>query len=341
MGKKIAAVVLLGIVVAAAAIAWIFILAPAPTYAPWNDDGDAQYAALPDGGRLAYFYHPAPALADWPPVVLLHGGPGAPAVWPAALIDAITGGGRDVYDYHQIGAGLSTRLADVEGYTLAQQVSDLEAMRALTGHDTVVLLGTSSGAQLLAHYLAAHPQRVERAIIVSPAPIWPAAFTDETRLTEGGRLDQQRAVSQHPRMIATVILTGVLGAASAHALLPDERMDGVYQAMVESLDMNAGCEGLAADPRSKPLPGYGYWVNVMTTRDAARNAADPRATLAAVEVPALVVRGSCDYIAPAVAAEYADLMRNAEVASLEGAGHALVLERPEEFAALVGAFLAQ
>ncbi|MFI6236627.1 alpha/beta fold hydrolase [Micromonospora sp. NPDC050784] len=82
------------------------------------------------------------------PAILVHGGPGAPdgpGPGPAAPLARAD---FDVYAYHQLGAGLSGRLADAAGYTVARHVEDLEAIRVTLGVEQVVLIGASWGGQL-------------------------------------------------------------------------------------------------------------------------------------------------------------------------------------------------
>lgn len=57
---------------------------------------------------------------------------------------------------------------------LDRDVADLEQIRQLLGADKMVLVGHSSGALLAASYLAAHPARVDRLVLTSPAPLDPA-----------------------------------------------------------------------------------------------------------------------------------------------------------------------
>ena len=68
---------------------------------------------------------------------------------------------------------------------------------------------------------------------------------------------------------------------------------------------------------------------------------DARAQLAGVHLPALVIGGSEDRLVPPRQADaLADGLPHARRARLDGAGHFVMLERPEETAALVPGFLA-
>jgi len=69
---------------------------------------------------------------------------------------------------------------------------------------------------------------------------------------------------------------------------------------------------------------------------------DARAQLAGIDLPAWVIAGSADRLVPARAAEaLAGGLPRGRLARLEGVGHFSMLERPDEVAALMAAFLAE
>jgi proline iminopeptidase len=108
-----------------------------------------------------------------PPAVVLHGGPGAHHDYLLPGFDALAEGHELVY-YDQRGGGRSPVARDVAvGWT--EQVEDLEALRAAWGFDRLTLAGYSWGGLLALLYALAHPGRVERLALVSPAPSWRAA----------------------------------------------------------------------------------------------------------------------------------------------------------------------
>ncbi|RJL35754.1 alpha/beta fold hydrolase [Bailinhaonella thermotolerans] len=321
---------------AAVAVPVAGLLFGGPPQRPIEAAPGTRYWDLPTGSRIAYTRTPARGERRDTPVILVHGGPGAPDTEPSPLAPALAAAGFDVYAYHQVGAGLSSRLPDVRGYTVARHVADLDAIRAAIGADTVVLAGVSWGGQLTAAYLAAHPDRVARAVVASPGTIWSPAFPDNRHMTESGLRDQNRALwDRHPRLVLASALAEVAGPRATHALLPDEAMDGEFGSLVGELDLRAGCPGR---PLRVPQAGSGFWANLMTGRDA-RSAADPRPALRRVTVPVLVLRGSCDYLAPEVAREYAEVLPNAVFRPVPGSGHDIARDRADEYRDLVTAFL--
>ena len=143
----------------------------AVAHAQGSGDADAiRYWELPTGSHLAYVRIPGARGGHLPPVLYLHGGPGAYEVASireyGPLAQRWTRLGFDVYFYDQVGSGLSTRLRDPTQYTVARHVADVEAIRATLGVGRLILIGESWGASLGAHYIALHPQHVARAVFV-------------------------------------------------------------------------------------------------------------------------------------------------------------------------------
>lgn len=335
----------------------LVMFAPAPATTLLTATGETRYWELPTGSRIAYTQNPAQGGGKSTPVILVHGGPGVPGGEQELLTARLTRAGFDVYDYHQVGAGLSERLEDVGEYTVARHVADLEAIRAEIGAQRVVLVGGSWGGKLIAHYLAAHPDRVARAVVYSPAPLWPPAFADTNGLTEGGltaggRADQRAAAAEHPRFLLAHAMLAAAGPRATHALLPGERMDGTFQSFVGDLDMWAGCpdrhdvpqraagvgwgDGWLA-PGDGP-PGAGFWVNAMTGMNY-QDTRDPRPALRRVSTPVLVLRGQCDYFAWDVTREYRYLLPGATLVAFEDAGHTIPTDRPQLYRHTVRSFL--
>ncbi|MEV4356383.1 alpha/beta fold hydrolase [Nonomuraea sp. NPDC049625] len=82
--------------------------------------------------------------------------------------------GFDVYAYDQLGAGRSTRLSDVTGYTVARHVADLEAIRRTIGADRIVIVGQRTGTGARSPTPRWCPSRTRvtpsRAVDPTPAP---------------------------------------------------------------------------------------------------------------------------------------------------------------------------
>lgn len=118
---------------------------------------------------------------EGPPVVVLHGGPGAHHDYLLPGFDALAAGRTLVY-FDQRGGGRSAVDREVPvGWQ--EQVADLEALRQAWGLERLALAGYSWGALLAMLYALDHRSRVSHLALVSPAPAHRAARAEyEQRL---------------------------------------------------------------------------------------------------------------------------------------------------------------
>jgi len=331
-GRRLAVVLALGTAVGTAAVLATTVLTPLPAPVGLVGDprGPGEVWQLPTGSEIVYDRVAAVGPARATPVLLLHGGPGTPGSGPGSTGDALAAQGFDVYAYDQVGAGRSERLADPREYTVARHVADLEAVREQIGAEQVVLVGTSWGAVLAAEYLAARPERVARVVLLAPGPLYDPARADRDRSDQWDGLSPERraaadALLEHPRVIAWSLLQQV-DPRAAHALVPDAELDGRLTEVLRELAA-AGVGTCAPHPAMEYRAGTpGFYVNQVTAADLLVRP-DPRPALRDLAVPALVLRGECDWIAPDVAAEYVDLL-GAAFLEVPGAGHLVRARQP-------------
>jgi proline iminopeptidase len=299
-----------------------------------------QYWELPTGSRIAYVHLPAQGTPRPAPVVFLHGGPGvADMAGDAAYFGQLTQDGFDVWVYDQVGTGRSSRLADPRGYTIARGVADLEAIRQRIGADRMVLLGHSWGAQVAASYLAAYPQHVARVVFSSPGALAPAVDDGSDarvrdRLTRSQQLGLYRLLAR-PRVLLGYTLLQVNPRAT-HAFVGDAEMDARNDRVYNAGRAGTHCQGLGPGPA---LHGLGFYAYQFPQSAAARPWADPRPQLARLRTPALVIKGSCDYLSWASGIHYRQALPNAELVYLHRAGHNAYQDQPAAFLASVRAFL--
>src|SRR2546430_16892020 len=104
-----------------------------------------------------------------PPVVVLHGGPGAHHDYLLPQYDRLAHG-RTLLYYDQRGGGQSPVSRDTPvGWR--EHVADLEALRAILGIERLTICGYSWGGLLAVLYLLEHSAPVERLTPLSAAPI--------------------------------------------------------------------------------------------------------------------------------------------------------------------------
>src|SRR5581483_2032978 len=174
----------------------------------------------------------------------------------------------------------------------------------------------------------------------SPGALWGGAIPDGAAGGPEARLspEQRRQVddlTSNPRVLAAAVLQGV-NPNAAHAFFPDAEADAfMRRVMLAEVDATV-CPGNPPPPSHDNPPGF--YVNQMTAADAER-VPDPRPGLRALDVPALIMRGECDYINPAVADDYRRTLPNATFVSIAGSGHAIPAGQPALYEATLRAFL--
>jgi proline iminopeptidase len=126
-------------------------------------------------------------VGDGPPVVVLHGGPGAHHDYLLPQYDRLARG-RSLLYYDQRGGGRSPVPREVPvGWR--EHVADLEALRGHWGLERLALLGYSWGGLLAVLYALEHADRVARLALVSAAPVT-TAWRDEFERRFAARMAQ-------------------------------------------------------------------------------------------------------------------------------------------------------
>jgi proline iminopeptidase len=123
------------------------------------------------GGKI---YYEVTGSGSGAPLVVVNGGPGFDHTYLhiATAWDAL-GKNRRIIFYDQRGDGRSAPLQKGQSCNLADQIADLEALRAHLGFDKVDMLGHSWGGYLSMAYSARHPEHIAHLMIVdSAAPKW-------------------------------------------------------------------------------------------------------------------------------------------------------------------------
>jgi proline iminopeptidase len=330
-----------GITVLAATLVVLTLVVLAPLRDPRSAPepvGGLAYWDLDSGSRLAHVRLAGARPARLTPVVVLHGGPGIPDMADdAAYFGQLTGLGFDVYVYDQLGSGRSTRLTNPADYGIDRDVGDLEEIRQEIKADRMVLVGHSYGATLAAHYLAAHPDRVERLILSSPGALDPGDSSG-SRATAGlGREAALRTYTMalHPRALLGYTLLQV-NPAAAHAYLDDPEADARNDAILTVAEPALHCR---PEQSSAPARGSGFYALQYPQSATAAPLPDVRPQLTGLTTPALVFKGSCDYLSWSSAIEYRQALPATDLVYLEGAGHNTYQDRPTEVLAVIEAFL--
>jgi len=103
-------------------------------------------------------------------IIFLHGGPGFDIHDGGLELDPL---GKDyrIIAFDQRGGGNSQEVKDTALFTPKHLVADIKALKNHFGLDTFTLMGQSWGSGLAMLYADAHPQDIDRMILMAPMPI--------------------------------------------------------------------------------------------------------------------------------------------------------------------------
>jgi proline iminopeptidase len=114
------------------------------------------------GGALIYYK----AVGQGPPLMLLHGGPGASHDYLLPHLLPLARTNRLVF-IDERGCGRSERLQDTSAYTVENMADDVEAVRNALGLGTINVLGHSYGGVLAQAYALKYQDHISHLILAS------------------------------------------------------------------------------------------------------------------------------------------------------------------------------
>lgn len=276
-----------------------------------------------EGGRVWYR---VVGTGDATPLLLLHGGPGAPSYYLDRLEQVAVD--RPVIFYDQLGAGRSPSPSDPALWTVQRFVTELGQVRAALGLDEVHILGHSWGTMLLMDYMLTEPAGVKSLVLASPALSVPRWLADAERQLEAMPEEARAAILKHESEGTT-----------------DSQE---YQAAVDVYNKLHMC-------RSDPWPPemdatfagfngelYGYmWGPSEFTATGTLKDYDREAALPGLELPVLFTAGRFDSATPETVQHFQGLVPGAEIQIFENSAHMTMLDEPEAYAEAIRAFLAR
>lgn len=254
------------------------------------------------------------------PLFLANGGPGFDhtVLHTTDVWDRIAES-RPVVYWDQRGTGRSGPLQAGQSCTLADQIADLEALRAHLGYEKIDLLGHSWGGYLVMAYAARHPERIAHLVIMSSAaPRW----QDTKLLFEDlfpETVEQRRALAFDIAVGDEAAITSDIVKYFSMLFYSPENRDAFLSAV--------------------PSFNYRRPINQMLNADLARYDLNPE--LPHFRFPTLVGTGRYDFnVAPSVAYRIHKSIPGSRYVVFERSGHMPFIEEPEVFRKALEEFLA-
>ena len=240
------------------------------------------------------------------PLLFLHGVGGGHHAWERQ-VPYFGKLGYPSHAWDQPGYGKSPM---VDPYDLERVCAALALLIEKLSDEPVVLVGHSMGGLIAQETYVRHPKLVRALALCFTSPAFASGSSDFTRqfiAARIGPLDQGRTMAD----IAARLMPAMAGARSdpSGLALAQKVMSGI------------------------PPETYRRAVQLLTTFDR-------RKELAGIRVPALLISGSDDKTAPAsVMEKMASKIPGAEYVCLQGCGHLGPMDQPDEFNAVLLAFL--
>jgi proline iminopeptidase len=274
-------------------------------------------------------------------VVVVHGGPGVPSRQPWPGLQPLTDRYR-FHFYHQRGCGDSTRPFDrFEGgwssageltatLGVGAQVADIERIRRILGEEAIILVGHSYGGLLASLYAYEFPERVAALVLIAPANLIVMPPEEDMFAGMRQRLPEHRRGEFDRWRDAYMDFSGVFDKSDR------ELAQQHYRFLEFFLEVAGPMPGDAAHaPVVDDVGGFMVWGQYMSLglfHDWSEQFSE-------IASPTLLIHGSDDLQPEAVVRRYEDLLRDARVEVIDGAGHFPQLSHPDELAARVGSFL--
>jgi pimeloyl-ACP methyl ester carboxylesterase len=232
--------------------------------------------------------------------------------------------------YDPRGRGRSDWVPDAKRLTMADEVRDLEAVRAALGISRVALVGFSYLGLVTVLYAAEHPERVTRLALLAPmAP-------DEQTSSRYAPAERK-----HRNAAAAARLATERAAASDTADFAADcrRWNDAYLPMYFGDSAQVSQVVMDFCELRNESPARFLWRNDQVMRSLP-NRWDYTRRAMTIRVPTLVIQGDRDLaVSPDGARRWTELIPDARLIMLPGAGHLAYIERNNRLISALARFL--
>lgn len=283
----------------------------------------AETAVLDDGRTVEW-----EALGVGPPLIWVEGGPGLWAHLARPDVQLVSDTFR-CYLVNAPGCGRTSPPQNDLGYSLPEIIAFFEAVREGLGLGRVTVMGHSWGGLVAASWAAAHPESVERLIVIDGYPGGPAA-DEEAALIERDRVFARHAEAPWCAAAIQAITanedSGVERSEEAQRAAWDPAWP-MFFANPESSLSATHIARLKEEVRTN-VAMEDAWLGDIHHFDHINIVP----SLAAVSCPTIVFVGEYDFICgPAWNRPIAEAISGARYVEIAGAGHIPQYEEPDVF----------
>jgi len=292
----------------------------APSVMPINE------ALVDNGGVILY----VKTVGRGPPLVVVHGGPGASHDYLLPSLYRLATSYRLVF-IDERGSGRSPRLEDPKQYTVEKMADDVEAVRMALQLGKIALLGHSYGGVVVQAYAFKYQANLSHLILAS-------TFSSTRELNEAlGRMKQAMPADRRARLEA-LEKAGLFGKGEIweHGRYTDE-----YAKLAWGVGYFPALYGARPEPNYDPVEGntknswelyremwgsHGEFVvdgNLKEVEWVDR--------LAEIKVPTLILVGDHDQSDPAMSREMNAKIAGSKLVVLPDSGHMTFVDQPELF----------
>jgi len=264
-----------------------------------------------DGGKVWYR---VTGNGDKTPILVLHGGPGAPSYYLKPL--SALGVDRKVIFYDQLGCGKSDHSTDTTLMTVDHFVKELKTVVDHFDLKEFYLYGQSWGTMLGTDYYLKYPEGIKAMILSSPAISIPMWLNDANNLlstlpdsTQNAvRINEQNKTYDAPDYQQAMQLFYENFVARKQPWSAD--IDSTFMQLGQSYQ-------------------YMWGPSEFTATGSLKNY-DRTNRLGEIKVPTLFIAGQFDEALPSTVKYYQSLVPGAKYEEIEGAAHLTMQDNPEE-----------
>lgn len=259
------------------------------------------------------------------PLLILHGGPGAPHDY-LEPIEALSDE-RSVIFYDQLGCGNSDKPEDRTLWTIEHYIEEIVSIRTALGLEKINILGQSWGSMLAVDYMLTR----------KPAGIMSLICSGPCLSTSRFVADQKLYLLQFPDDIQNVIFES---ESSGNFDSPEyqEAILKYYKRHVCRLDQWPDCMNRTIEKMGHAVYEYMWGPSEFTMKGTLKNY-ERAERLKEIKIPVLFTCGQYDEATPSTTNYYHDMLPGSKMVIFENSSHNHHIEQPEEYITAIRKFL--